>query len=65
MKIDHPLWQGSMLQLMCEHKDELDQMSAVRAEVAAKRCLPDLTEGEHSYLQALEQWLDERNREYE
>ena len=65
MKIEHPLWQGSALQLMSEFKDELDMMSEVRRYLDVMHCLEDLTAAEKSFMRLLEQWLADANAEYE
>lgn len=65
MKIEHPLWQGSGLQLMSEFKNELDMMSEVRRYLDVMHCLEDLTAAEKSFMRLLNDWLTAKNAEYE
>jgi hypothetical protein len=65
MNIAHPLWRGHTLQLQSEFTDELDMMSRVRTYVETASCLPDLTANEESFVRLLQEWLRNKNREYE
>jgi hypothetical protein len=65
MKINHPLWPGSLLQLKSTWQSELQMMREVRVWLERTECLPDLTNSEASLCAALREWLEQKNTEFE
>lgn len=56
MKIDHPLWAGSMLGLQAKFLSEERMKEEVRSYVLSKRRCDDLTSNEKSFIRKLEEW---------
>jgi hypothetical protein len=65
MRIRHPLWLGSTLELRSRVNSDLQMMTPVRRYIVGKERCDDLTADEVTLVAQLRRWLAEQNADYE